>query len=89
MANKKKKKKSKKATARKKRPSAARSALAMDATQADDFYADELKIGKNAKTAPERRITRLAAMSLWREEDLGALLRDETGVVWGWSLRRY
>lgn len=95
-----KKKTSKKATGQKKaarRPNATRSsaavpaaaALAMDTAQADEFYADELKIGKNAETADERRITRGAAMILWREEDIGALLRDETGKVWGWSLRRY
>lgn len=64
-------------------------ALAMNAQEFDDFFADELKIGKNAENADERRVTRSAAMILWREEDVGALVRDETGAVWGWSLRRY
>ncbi|MCP3904324.1 MAG: hypothetical protein GY715_11895 [Planctomycetes bacterium] len=61
----------------------------MNAAQYDDFYADELKLGKNATTARERRITRSAAMILWREEDIGALVRDEVGAVWGWSLQNY
>lgn len=64
-------------------------ALAMEAMQFDDFYADEIKLGKNAEDEQERRITRSAAMILWREEDIAALVRDEAGIVWGWSLKRY
>jgi len=74
---------------KKKTKSKAVTALALAAAEADEFYADEIKIGKNAETAAERRITRGAAMVVWREENMAALLRDETGDVWGWSLRRY
>ncbi len=77
--------------ARARRAIAPTSALAMNAAAFDEFYPDEINLGpgKNARSASERRLTRHAAMILWREEDIGALVRDETGAVWGWALQRY